>query len=156
MLNRILTALSVLLPTLFAVALELVNRKTKTRTFWRFIVVAFGAGISAITALQIHGSDRAHRQEIQQELEEIQTLRAELRQSETEQRASNTYFRAKLEDQAQFCTQAAQLAAGVKVLAETGAEFEKKQFEADLVSDKQLYQFTLTVVTGIRDFSRKL
>lgn len=155
MFDRLLTMLAVLLPTLFAVTVELVNRRTKARRSWRLSVIAFGIGSSCITALQIYRSDNAHAQEVHQQRDEASGLSRELHEARVAQQVSNSYFKAKLEDEEIFYAKLAQIAPGIKTLAETGAEFQRKQYEAKVASDKQIYQFTMNTVREIRDFAQK-
>ena len=155
MFDRLLTTLAVLLPTLFAVTVELVNRKAKARTSWRLSVIAFGIGSSGITGLQIYRSDNEHTQEVRQRRDEAQGLRTELHESKLAQQMSNSYLKAKLEDEARLFAQLAQIAPGIKTLAETSAEFQRKQYETRVASDKQIYQFTMNTVREIRDFAQK-
>ncbi len=155
MFDQLLTISVVLLPTLFAVAVEVVGRRIKVHPYWRVAALGFGVGISALTGLQVHRSDRAHREEVRQQHEDVDNLRTDLRQSEVELQVRDAYLRAKLESEAQFYAQLAQFAPGIKILAETSAEFARKQYEAKLVSDRELYQFTMKTVEKIRNFSQK-
>jgi hypothetical protein len=155
MFDVILRILAVLSPTLFAVAIQLARRKTKKARVWRVGLIAFGIAMSGITALQIYRSDIAHEKEIREQLANSDSLRAELLQSELNQRESSSYFRAKLEDQGHFCGVTSELAAGVKVLAATGADYERRLYEAKVVSNDELYELTMKAVTRIRDFSEE-
>jgi len=51
--DQILAVAVVLLPTLFAVVLELVNKEIKESGYWRVGVMAFGLSLSALTAHQM-------------------------------------------------------------------------------------------------------
>jgi hypothetical protein len=53
MLDQILAAAVVLLPTLFAVGIELVSKEVKERPFWRVAVLVFGVGLSLLTWFQM-------------------------------------------------------------------------------------------------------
>jgi hypothetical protein len=155
MFDKILAMLAILLPTLFAVTVELVNRKTKERPAWRVGVITFGIAISAITGLQIYRSDRAHTEEVRQQREESQQVRAELRESRVAQQVSDAYFQAKLEEEAKFYGQLALLASGIKTLAETSAEFQRKLYKTKVAADSEVYSFAMNTVKEIRDFAQK-
>src|SRR5882672_6302133 len=58
MFDQILTVTVVLLPTIFAVVIELVTEDIKKHKFWRIGIVAFGVLISVLTFYQIHRADR--------------------------------------------------------------------------------------------------
>ena len=155
MFNKFLTTFAILLRTLFEVAVELVNRKTKKRPAWRVGVITFGCAVIGITGLQIHRADRAHTEELRQQREELQRVRAELRESRIAQQVSNAYFQAKLEEDAKFDGQLALLAPGIKTLAETSAEFQRKMYETKIAADRELYRSAMNTVTEIRDFAQK-
>lgn len=53
MLDQVLAAAVVLLPTLFAVGIEVVSKEIKEHPVWRIAVLAFGVGISVLTWFQI-------------------------------------------------------------------------------------------------------
>jgi hypothetical protein len=67
--DRILTLVVVLLPTLFAVALEVVSKELRGSRFWRIAVLAFGVATSLLTWLQISRADEAHERD-QKELKD--------------------------------------------------------------------------------------
>lgn len=155
MFDVVLTVVDVLSPTLFAVAIESVSRKAKRGRAWSIGVIAFGLAISGVTTLQIYRSDLAHRHEVREQLAKGDSLRAELVRSELEQRESSAYFHAKLDDQIHFCGVASELAAGINVLAATGADYERRLYESKVANNDLLYQLTMKVVTRIRDFSER-
>lgn len=115
----------------------------------------FGIAISTITGLQIYRSDRAHTEEVRQQREESQRVRAELRESRNSQQVSNAYFQTKLEQEAKFEGQLALLAPGIKTLAETSAQFQRKMYETKIAADRELYRSAMNTVTEIRDFAQK-
>src|SRR5580700_154137 len=81
MFDQILTVLVVLLPTLFAVVLEAVNKEIKEHPYWKIGVLAFGIGLSALTWLQISRADKTHGREVEASAKAQVELKAELDQS---------------------------------------------------------------------------
>jgi hypothetical protein len=59
MLDQILSWMVVILPTLFAVGIEIVSRGIKERPYWRVAVIAFGLGLSSLTWLQMSRANKA-------------------------------------------------------------------------------------------------
>jgi predicted transcriptional regulator len=57
MFDQILTVAVVLLPTIFAVVIELVSEDIKKSGFWRVGVLVFGVVLSILTFYQIHRAD---------------------------------------------------------------------------------------------------
>jgi hypothetical protein len=53
MLDQLLAVAVVLLPTLFALAVEIVSKEIKEHPYWRAAVLAFGIGLSALTWFQL-------------------------------------------------------------------------------------------------------
>jgi hypothetical protein len=53
MLDLLIEFLAVILPTLFAVGIEVVSKKIKDHRYWRFGVIAFGVVVSILTGFQI-------------------------------------------------------------------------------------------------------
>ena len=53
MVDQILAVAVVLLPTLFAVGIEVVSKEIKEDPYWRVAVLAFGIGLSVLTWLQM-------------------------------------------------------------------------------------------------------
>jgi hypothetical protein len=82
---------------------------------------------------------------------DIQNLSAELRKSETGRQIDNAILKTKLEDYAQL----AQLGPALMKLAQTSADFQRKQYESKVISDRELYRLTMDSVKKIRDFSAK-
>lgn len=153
--DQIVTVSVVLLPTLFAVVIEMVSKEIKDRPKWRICVLLFGLGLSALTWTQISRADKAHKAELVQQHTDIENLRGDLHKSETERQVTEAYLKAKLEDSYQMNAQLAQLGPALMTLAKTSADFERKQYETKVTSNKELYDFTLGAVKKIRDFSQK-
>lgn len=56
--DLILTWAVVILPSIFALAIEVVSKTIKERLVWRIAVIVFGIGLSALTGLQISRADK--------------------------------------------------------------------------------------------------
>lgn len=82
---------------------------------------------------------------------DILNLSLELRKSETARQVDNAVLKTKLEDYAQL----AQLGPALMKLAQTSADFQRKQYESKVISDRDLYRLTMDSVKKIRDFSAK-
>jgi len=145
----------VILPTLFAVGIELVSKEIRKHPYWRVGVIAFGFSVSALTWLQIQRANGQHANEAHQQHVDIENLRDDLHKSETDRQVAEAYLKAKLEDSYQMNAQLTQLGPALMKLAQTSAHFERKQYEAKTTSDKELQDFTLGVVKKIREFSQK-
>jgi hypothetical protein len=113
--------------------------------------------VLAQTGLQVKArkedAAKGQRQEteIGKQHTDIQNLIGDLHKSETQRQVDNAILRTKLEDYAGW----AQLGPALMKLAETSAEFQKKQYEAKVISDHDLYDLTMKAVKNIRDFSQK-
>src|SRR5216684_158795 len=59
MVDQILAVAVVLLPTLFAVGIEVVSKEIKAHPYWRIAVLAFGLGLSALTWFQMSQATKA-------------------------------------------------------------------------------------------------
>lgn len=57
----ILNVTVVLLPTLFALVIEVVSKEIKEHPHWRLGVITFGIGLSALTGFQLYRNDRIAR-----------------------------------------------------------------------------------------------
>jgi len=123
---------------------------------WLRIILALGCVLLGIgEVISIVKADTTHDVEVKQQHADVENLRSDLHKSEIERQVAEAYLKAKLEDSYQMNAQLAQLGPALLKLAQTGAEFQKKQYEAKVTSDKELYDFTMGVVKKIRDFSSK-
>lgn len=113
---------------------------------WTLFVVL----VLAQAGLQIHGKREDEKKAVSQH-DDIQNLMGELHKSETQRQVDNAILRTKLEDYAGL----AQLGPALMKLAETSANFQKKQYEAKVVSDHDLYDLSMKTVKKLRDFSDK-
>jgi len=57
-LDQVLAVAVVLLPTLFAVGIEVVSKEIKQHPYWRVAVLAFGIGLSALTWFQMSRANK--------------------------------------------------------------------------------------------------
>src|SRR5216684_61281 len=91
MLNQVLAVLVILLPTLFAVVLEVVSKEIKENAYWRVGVLAFGMGLSALTWFQVSRATKAADADRQNAIVETsQRVSAEVSKSVT-QAVTNQY-----------------------------------------------------------------
>ncbi|MGD0544674.1 MAG: hypothetical protein ABSB65_09710 [Candidatus Acidiferrales bacterium] len=114
-----------------------------------FIVLGVGEFIS------IEISDKAHKEEVANQHSDIVNLQGQIQKSDVERQVSEAYLKAKLEDSYSMNAQLAQFAPALMKLAQTSADFERKQFEIKITTNKELYDFTMSVAKRIRDFSQK-
>jgi hypothetical protein len=70
MVDQVLAITVVLLPTAFAVVLELVNDEIKKSVYWRVGVMAFGLSLSALTAYQMVRATRTANRDREQAIRE--------------------------------------------------------------------------------------
>jgi len=101
--------------------------------------------------VSIDRADRAHEIEVRIQHISIESLTKELHESETQRQVEHAVLRTKLEDYAGL----SQLGSALMKLAQTSAEFQKKQYESKVISDRDLYDLTMKAVTKIQDFSTK-
>ncbi len=80
----------------------------------------------------------------------IATLTEEFQKSDTGRQVDNAYLKAKLEDAYKVNEELRQLAPALMRVAQTGADYAKRQYEHKALGDKQLLELTQTVVTKIR------
>jgi hypothetical protein len=150
MLDSILDAIVVLLPLAIAVMSVLVGiRLAKNpsdqshKRWWRSIMV-LGLICSGVTLWQQQRSRRAHAIEVDGQQETLKKLQTKLDEAEIRRAGETKYLEGQLSVLSQF-------GPGVLKLAETSAEFTRKQYESKVSSDKDLYAFTMGVVTQLRD-----
>lgn len=105
--------------------------------------------------LSIIRADNEHAIEIAQQHSDVENLRGDLRRSETEREVSEAYLKAKLEDSYQMEAQLAQFGPAIMKLAQTSADFQRKQYEEKNTSGKELHDSTMALVKKIREFSEK-
>src|ERR1017187_503281 len=80
----------------------------------------------------------------------IATLAEGFQRSDTGRQVDNAYLKAKLEDAYKVNDELRQLAPALMKVAQTGADYAKRQYEYKALGDKQLLELARTVVTKIR------
>lgn len=95
-------------------------------------------------------ADRAHVAEVDAQHNDLEHLRDELRKAETARQVDVAKLSTRLEDYAQL----AQFAPAIMKLAETSAEYSRKQYETKVTSNQQLRHFTADVVKRMREAER--
>jgi hypothetical protein len=121
-------------------------------TGWKRITLALMfifLGLGEIVS--VHKADTAHEIELRNQHSDLEKLTKELRNSETQRQVEHAVLRTKLEDFAQL----SQLGPALMKLAQTSADFQKKQYETKIMSDRDLHDLTMKAVREIRDFSLK-
>jgi hypothetical protein len=116
------------------------------KTLW----ITFCILVIGLAVLQWHNKKSQEIESLQQR-KQITDLMGELQHSETSRQVDNAMLRTKLEDYSQFL----QLGPALMKIAESGAEFQRKQYETKVSSDKEVYDLTMSAVKSIRDFSKK-
>jgi hypothetical protein len=130
---------------------SIIELKGPKRIILALAFILFGAG----EIISIVRSDAAHATEIANQHTDIVNLQGQIQKSDVERQVSEAYLKAKLEDSYSMNAQLAQFAPALMKLAQTSADFERKQFEVKVTTNKELYDFTMSVVKRIRDFSQK-
>jgi len=119
---------------------------------WRkWVWVLFVVLVLGQAGLQIHSritSDRDHGKEVSTLQGSVSELGKQLQQSELARTADTAYLRAKLEDYAQFGPALIQL-------ARTGEEYQRKQFENKIASNKELHELALSVAAKARELGQR-
>jgi len=143
---------------MFGVLLAVIGAVVSILAFtgWKRIALAslfVLLGIGEIVS--INRADTAHDNEVRTQHTDIENLRGDLHKSDTERQVAEAYLKAKLEDSYQMNAQLSQLGPALLKIAQTSAAFERKQYEVKVVTDKQLRDFTLVLVSKIQQFSQK-
>ncbi len=111
-----------------------------------FILLGVGEYIS------IGNADAAHDKEVSEQKQAIESLRAVIQANEIRNASDLAYMRANLEDEQKLNQE---YAPAIKQLAQTSADYMRKQYETKIETDDELFTFANEVVKKIRDFSRK-
>jgi hypothetical protein len=158
MLYNIVDFLALLLPTVIGIGGVLIGiklTKGESHNIWWTIIIIMGIGTSILTWKSQSHAREDHKYEINQQKQAVESLRIIINANEIRNAGNMGYLRAKLEDSERWNEKLSQFAPAVARLAETTADFTRKQYEAKLVSDKELYNLTMDVVKRIRDFYQK-
>ena len=107
-----------------------------------FVLLGVGEGVV------LYRADVAHDAEVKQQHVDVEALRSDLQKSELQRAAESAYLRAKIEDYDKF-------GPALMLIAKTGAEFQRKQYENKVQTEKELYDFTMDVVKRIRALEAK-
>lgn len=149
--------LVVVLPTVIAVVSVLVAIKLErgeSHKFWWASIVFVGVATSVLTGVSQSHARKEHERELDEQRQAVMSLRSVIQTNEVRNAADMGYLKAKLEDSEKLNEKFSRFAPAVMKLAETSAEFTRKQYEAKVTSDKELYAFTMGVVKKIREFSQ--
>ncbi len=135
-----------------AILADKVSQRWKKWCWALFVVLVLAqAGLQIKSKRAGEAKAREQESEIRSQHTDIQNLMGELRKSETQRQVDNAILRTKLEDYSQL----AQLGPALMKLAQTSAEFQRKQYETKVTSDKELYDLAMKSVDQIREFSKK-
>jgi len=154
MLDKILDFVVVALPlamgimgTFVGIKLAKDPRDTTHKPWWWAIIVA-GVVCGLLIYWQQERGRFAHSKEIVQLNTSINDVKSQLQKSELDRVFDTRYLQGKLDVFAQF-------APAIMKLAQATEENTRRQYEAKTASDKDLYEFTMEVVTKLREFSHK-
>jgi hypothetical protein len=122
------------------------------RYTWRFRIYATIACLLIIiqAVRSYHAASSANQQQ-QQLYAQITSLKDQGQKSEAGRQVDNAYLKAKLEDAYKAYDDLRQFAPALMKVAETGAEYSKRQFESKVLNDKQLTEYTDQVIKKTRD-----
>ena len=126
----------------------------KRRLMYRvaFLVIAvIGIVATLFVEITVEGS---HTKETEGQRRDIGSLRGDLQRAETARQIDTAILKTKLEDAYQMNAQLAQFGPAIMKLAQTSAEYSRKQYETKVTSNKQLRDFTIDVVRRMRESER--
>src|SRR5579862_5049671 len=121
------------------------------RGWRRVVLVAVFVLLGLGEYVGIRQADFAHQLEVGKLNDKLDVFQA----SEVRNAVDLAYLKAKLEDASKMNEQLSQFAPAIMKLAQTSAEFTRKQYENKAMSDHDLYALTSLAVKNIRDFSSK-
>jgi len=142
----ILDLLAVLLP--FLLSLLGIHMAAELSKRAKIFLVICGIVVSGLIFMQQTMSRNAHEKEIAAQGKTIEDLKQTIQRNELQNIADMTYLKTKLGDYSS-------LGPALMKLAETSADFEKKQYENKVETDHDLYVQVVALVKKIRDFSKK-
>lgn len=117
---------------------------------WMFAAAFSLLGLSE--CMSISNAKTAHEEEIWKQARALESLQANMQANEIKNAGDLAYLRAKLEDEQKVN---GEYAPAIKRLAETGADYMRKQYEMRVETDAELFAFTNQTVEKIRAFSRR-
>jgi hypothetical protein len=154
MLDRIIDAVAVLSPLAIAIMSVLVgiklakNPQDQSHRNWWWAIIGLGVICSGVTLWQQERSRQAHADELSRQNDAVNGIRLQLQKSELDRIADTNRLQGKLEVFAEF-------APAIFKLAQATEESTRKQYEAKMLSNKELYDATMNVVKKLREFGQK-
>ena len=148
---EIVEFLAVILPTgiaLLTVYLSIKLSKGEAHKVWWRITSTLCVAASALTWVSQSHASKAHKREIDQQRQAIDTLKAKFDEAEIKHTAEMNYMEEEL-------NAFGQVDPAVLKLAQVSEENIRKQYEAKVLSNNQLRDLTTNVVKGMRDLSYK-
>ncbi len=154
MLDRIIDAVAVLSPLAIAIMSVLVgiklarNPQDQSHRRWWQGIIGLGVICSGMTLWQQERSRQAHIDEVNRSNNAVNGIKADLQKSELDRVADTNRLQGKLDVFAQF-------APAIFKLAQATEENTRKQYEAKMLSNKELYDATMDVVKKMREFGQR-
>jgi hypothetical protein len=148
--NQVLDFGVVILP--FLLSLLGVHMSTSLSRKQKAFLVACGLVVSALVWIQQHESRMSHEREIGQQTQSVENLKNLIQTNQITNAGELGYMKARLEDSEKLNER---YAPAIMRLAESSAEYTRKQYEAKVLSDKDLYIFTMSIVKKLRDYAKK-
>jgi len=148
--NNTLDFVVVVLP--FLLSLLGVQMSTSLSKKQKFFLVACGFFVSGLVWLQQYESRMSHAREISGQTQAIENLHNLIQANQVMNAGELGYMKAKLEDSEKLNEK---YAPAIMKLAESSAEYARKQYAAKVLSDKDLYTFTMNAVKKIRDYAKR-
>jgi hypothetical protein len=148
---EIVEFLPVILPTgiaLLSVYLSIKLSKGEPHKVWWRITAALCVAASALTWVSQSHASKAHKREIDQQTQAMDTLKAKFDEAEIKHAAEMNYMEEEL-------NAFGQVDPAVLKLAQVSEENIHRQYEAKVLSNSQLRDLTTNVVKGMRDLSYK-
>jgi hypothetical protein len=118
-----------------------------------FVLLGIGEYISIRKADSAHAAEIAEQEKVNEDQKKaIEGLQALMQANAVDNASKLGYLTAKLDDSEKLNEQ---YAPAIKQLAETSAQYMRKQYETKIETDKQLYDFTMGVVKKLRTASEQ-
>ena len=133
-------------------AAESITDKKERRAYRIAFIVLAVLGISVSGTAELM-SDRDHAKELSDGRSQVSELQNTLQINQVQNARDMVYLKTKLDDQQQINDQLAKFGPSIYKLAEVTEEYTRKQYQAKVLSDQDLYNFTMGVVKKLRDFS---
>ena len=143
---------------IFAVVLAVVGAvvtHTQTSGWKRICLTVLFVHLGAAEVVVIVRADHAHDAEVKKFGDDLSGIQKKLDDSEVNRRVDEAYLRAKWEDSQASLAQLSRFAPAIMKLAQTSADYQKKQFETKITSNKELYALAMDVVKRSRELASK-